>query len=172
MFASVFGFLFLLCGSLLLLLPFMLIELSRYRDWLMGGLFLFSGFFLIEENDLFRGSINLLVISITILLGKMMMEIFQSRWFQLSIEEKKRIGTFARWLESLQQLGQIFAVLGSGFFELLKNFRNQPKTSLKEKKWVHPDLKEESKKKNVDSPNLVPVKKNKKNNTTEKEESS
>ncbi len=70
----VFGSLFLLSGSLLLLLPLMLIELSRPRDWLMGGLFLFLGLFLVEENDVLRGSINLLVISMGILLGKMMLE--------------------------------------------------------------------------------------------------
>jgi DNA polymerase V len=31
----------------------MLVELSRPRDWLMGGLFLFLGLFLLVENDLF-----------------------------------------------------------------------------------------------------------------------
>ena len=172
MFASFFGFLFILGGFLFLLLPLMLIELSRPRDWLIGGLFLFLGFYLIEENDLLRGSINLLFLSMTILFGKMILEIFQSRWYQLSIEEKKRIGSFERWIESFKQLGQIFIQLGKAFFEGFKIFTNKSKKPGKEKKWVHPDLKEEIKNKNVDSLDGKELSKIKNDKSTENEESS
>ena len=172
MFISVFGSLFLLSGSLLLALPLMLIELSRPRDWLMGGLFLFSGLFLIEENDVLRGSINLLVISMAILLGKMMLEIFQSRWYQLSIEEKKRIGTFERFNESFQQLGQIFLQVGKGVFDFFKIFVNQSNKKSKQKKWVHPDLKAENKNQKVDSTDDKEISKSNKDQSTENEESS
>ena len=111
MVVSISGYLFLLVGLLILALPLMLVELSRPRDWLMGGLFLFLGLFLLVENELLRGSINLLVISMAILYGKMILEIVQTRWYQLSSEEKKRIGSFQRWLESFKQLGQSFALL-------------------------------------------------------------
>ena len=115
MVVSIFGYLFLFVGLLILALPLMLVELSRPRDWLMGGLFLFLGLFLLVENDLLRGSINLLVISMAILYGKMILEIIQTRWYQLSSEEKKRIGSFQRWFESFKQLGQSFASLIKAF---------------------------------------------------------
>ena len=150
MVVSISGYLFLFVGFLILALPLMLVELSRPRDWLMGGLFLFLGLFLLVENDLLRGSINLLVISMAILYGKMSLEIIQTRWFQLSSEEKKRIGSFKRWFESFKQLGQSFAFLGKGFLNFFKGFTTKSEKPLREKKWVHPELEEEVKKKDVD----------------------
>ena len=147
---SISGYLFLFVGLLILALPLMLVELSRPRDWLMGGLFLFLGLFLLVENDLLRGSINLLVISMTILYGKMILEIIQTRWYQLSSEEKKRIGSFQRWFESFKQLGQSFALLGNGFLNFFTSFTTKSEKPLKEKKWVHPELKKEVKKQIVD----------------------
>ena len=150
MVVSISGYLFLCVGLLILTLPLILVELSRPRDWLIGGLFLFMGLFLRVENDLLRGSINLLVISMTILYGKLIFEIIQTRWYQLSSEEKKGIGSFQRWFESFKQLGQSFALLGKGFLNFFKGFTTKSEQLLKEKKWVHPELKEEVKKKVVD----------------------
>ena len=147
MVVSISGYLFLFVGLLILALPLMLVELSRPRDWMMGGLFLFLGLFLLVENDLFRGSINLLVISMAILYGKMILEIVQTRWNQLSSEEQKRIRSFQRWLESIKQLAQSFALLGNGFLNLFMGFITKSEKPLTEKKWVHPELKEEVKKK-------------------------
>ena len=143
MVVSISGYLFLLVGLLILALPLMLVELSRPRDWLMGGLFLFLGLFLLVENDLLRDSINLLVISMAILYGKMISEIIQTRWYQLSSEERKHIGSFQRWFESFKQLGQIFSLLGNGFLSFFKSIMTKSEKPLKDKKWVHPDLKEE-----------------------------
>ena len=150
MFISIFGYIFIFVGFLILALPLIIVELSRPKDWLMGGLFLFLGLFLQVENEILRGSINLLVISMTILYGKLIFEIIQTRWYQLSSEEKKRIGSFQRWFESFKQLGQSFVLLGTGFLNLLACFRTKSEKPLKEKKWVHPKLKEEVKKKVVD----------------------
>ena len=147
---SIFGYLFLFVGFFILALPLILVELSRPRDWLLGGLFLFLGLFLLVENEFLRGSINLLVIAMSILYGKMILEIIQTRWYQLSSEEKKRIGSFQRWFESFKQLGQSFASLGIGFLNFFTRFTTKSEKPLKEKKWVHPELKEEVKKKVVD----------------------
>jgi hypothetical protein len=146
----IFGYLFLFVGLLILALPLMLVELSRPRDWLMGGLFLFLGLFLLVENDLLRDSINLLLFSMGILYGKMILEIIQTRWNQLSSEEKKRIGSFQRWFESFKQLGQSFVLIANGFLNLFASFRTKSEKPLKEKKWVHPELKEEVNNKVVD----------------------
>ena len=150
MFISIFGYLFLLVGLLILFLPLMLVELSRPRDWLMGGIFLFLGLFLLVENDLLRGSINLLVISMAILYWKLLSEIIQIRFYQLSDEEKKGIGSFDRWFESLKQIGQIIISLGNSSLNFFKSFRTQSAKPLIEKKWVHPELKEEINRKVLD----------------------
>ena len=147
---SIFGYLFLFVGLLILALPLILVELSRPRDWLNGGLFLFLGLFLLVENDLLRGSINLFVVSMAILYGKLMSEIIQIRWYQLSLDEKKRIRSFERWFVSVKQLGQIIVLLGNSFLNFFKSFITQSQKPVKEKKWVHPVLKEEIQMKVVD----------------------
>ena len=152
---SFFGYLLIFVGLLILALPLILVELSRQRDWLIGGLFLFLGLFLLVENDFLRGSINLFVISMTILYGLMMSEIILKRWYQLSFEEKNRIGSFERWFESFKQLGQIFAVIGTGFVNFFKSFTAKSQKPLKEKKWVRPELKEEIKKRVVEQSDLT-----------------
>jgi hypothetical protein len=172
MVVSVSGYLFLFIGFLILALPLMLVELSRPRDWLMGGLFLFLGLFLLVENDLLRGSINLLVISMSILYGKMMFEIIQTRWNQLGSEEKKRIGSLKRWFESFKQLGQSFVLLGKGCLNFFKGFMTKSEKPLKEKKWVHPELQEEVKKKVVDRSGSIDSNKIRKQEFPENEETS
>ena len=169
MLISIFGCLFFSFGCLILLLPLIIVELSRPRDWLSGGLFLFLGVFLLLENDLLRGSINLFVVSTSILFWKMLLEITQNRWFQLSLEEKKRIGSFERWFESFKQLGQVFALLGNSFLTFFNRSKPKSEKTAKEKKWVHPELKEEIEKKLITSSNSKKVR-NKE--LTEKEETS
>ena len=172
MLISIFGYLCLFVGLLILALPLILVELSRPRDWLIGGLFLFVGLFLLVENDLLRGSINLLVFNMAILFGIMISEIIQNRWYRLSFEEKKRIGSFDRWLESFKQLGQIFSLLGNSFLIFFTSFRSQSEKPLTEKKWVRPELKEEIKKKVVDQSYLVNSNKIRNVELTENEETS
>ena len=155
MIVSILGYLFLSLGLLILALPLMLVELSRPRDWSMGGLFLFLGLFLLVENDILRGSISLFVASMAILYGKMLSEIIQIRFYQLSFEEKKRISSFERWFQSFKQLGQIFVLLGHRSLNFFKSFKSQSEKSSKEKKWVHPELQEEIKKEVIDQADLI-----------------
>tara|TARA_Y100001968_G_scaffold291392_1_gene295760 strand:- start:268 stop:786 length:519 start_codon:yes stop_codon:yes gene_type:complete len=172
MLISIFGYFFLFVGLIVLVFPLMLVELSRPRDWLYGGLFLFLGLFLLVENVLLRGSINLLVLCMAILLGKMFLEIIQNRWYQLSSEEKKRIASFERWLESFNELGQIFTLIANACLNFFKNFKTQFKKPLTDKKWVHPELTEEIKKKIVDHSDSTNSNKLRNQKLTENEETS
>ena len=172
MVVSISGYLFLFVGLLILALPLILVELSRPRDWLMGGLFLFLGLFLLVENELLRGSINLLVISMAILYGKMILEILQTRWYQLSSEEKKRIGSFQRWFESFKQIAQSFALMGRVFLNFFTSFTSKSEKPLKEKKWLHPELKEEVMKQIVDRAGSTDSKKIRNQELPENEETS
>ncbi len=147
---SIFGYFFLVIGLFILALPLILVELSRPRDWLIGGLFLFLGLFLLVENDVLRGSINLLVFCMAILYGIMILEIFQIRWSQLSFEEKKRIRSLDRWFKSFKELVQIFNLLGNSFLNFFKSLSSKSDKPLIEKKWVRPELKKEIKNNEVD----------------------
>ena len=169
---SISGYLFLVVGLLILALPLILVELSRPRDWLIGGLFLFLGVFLLVENDFLRGSINLLVMSMSILIGLMMFEIIQNRWYQLSVAEKKRIGSFDRWFESIRQFWQILIQIGKGLLMNFKNFSFNSEKPSKEKKWVRSEFKEEIKNKAVEQLESTNSKKIRNQELTENEETS
>tara|TARA_B100001029_G_scaffold167158_1_gene160133 strand:- start:318 stop:836 length:519 start_codon:yes stop_codon:yes gene_type:complete len=172
MIISIFGYIFLFVGLLILALPLILVELSRPRDWLIGGLFLFLGLFLLVENDILRGLINLLVISMAILYGIMISEIIKTRWYQLSFEEKKRIGSFERWIESFKELFQIFTLLVNRFLNIFLSFSTQSDKPLIEKKWIRPELKKGIKKKVVDQSDSIESNKIKNQELTENEETS
>ena len=102
----------------------------------------------------------------------MILEIFETRWYQLSVEEKKRIGSFQRWFESFKQLGQSFVLLVNGFLNLFKGFKTKSEKPLKEKKWVHPELQEEVKKKVVDRSESIGSNKPRNQEFSENEETS
>tara|TARA_Y100001968_G_C19297644_1_gene687429 strand:+ start:745 stop:1050 length:306 start_codon:yes stop_codon:yes gene_type:complete len=101
-----------------------------------------------------------------------MIEIIQTRWYQLGSEEKKRIGSYERWFESFKQLGQIFALLVNSLVNLFKSFSDQSEKPVEEKKWVHPELKEEIKKKVVDPSESTDSNKMRNQELTENEETS
>ena len=172
MLTSIFEYSFFVVGILILALPLLLVELSRPRDWLIGGLFLFLGLFLLVESDLLKGSINLLLISMTLLYGIMMSEIIKTRWHHLSLKEKKRIGSFERWFESFKQLSQIFVLLGNGFLKIFQGFMTQAEKPVVEKKWVRPELKKEMKTKVVDPSDSTDSNKIRNQELTENEENS
>tara|TARA_Y100001968_G_scaffold7974_1_gene6742 strand:- start:808 stop:1326 length:519 start_codon:yes stop_codon:yes gene_type:complete len=172
MVVSIFGYFFLFLGFLILVLPLMLVELSRPRDWLIGGLFLFLGLFLLVERDLLKDSIHLLLVCTTILYVKMILEIIQTRWYQLSSEEKKRIGSFRRWFESFKQLAQSFVLLVKSFLNFIKIFKIKPEKPLKEKKWVHPEFKKEVTKNVVGLSSSIDSNKIRNQELTENEETS
>ena len=104
--------------------------------------------------------------------GKMILEIIQTRWNQLSSEEQKRIGSFQRWFESFKQLGQIFLLLGNGFLNFFKSFMIQSEKPLNEKKWVRPVVKKEIETKVVDQSDSKDSNKIINQELTEKEETS
>ena len=108
----------------------------------------------------------------TILYGLLMFEIITNRWYQLGFEEKKRIGSFERWFESFKQLGQIFAFLGNTVLKFFKSFSSQSEKSIKEKKWVRPELQEEVKKKVVDRSESIGSNKPRNQEFSENEETS
>ncbi len=172
MLVSASGYLFFFLGILMLILPLMLVELSRQRDWLIGGLFLFLGLFLFVENVYLGDSINLFVICMVILYGIMLLEIIQNRWYKLSLEEKKRIGSLERWVKSFKQLSQIFLLFGNGFLNFFKSFSTQSDKPLTEKKWVRPEFKDKTKKKEIDKSNPSNSNKIRNQELTENEETS
>ncbi len=141
----ILGDLTLLLGFAMLLLPILVTELSRPGDAVWGAVGLFLGASLVTNNDRLTGGLTLLVIAGTLLIGRLGYEVAQSRWRQLSDEEKKRLGSLERWYTSLKQTSASISQLGGFFEELIKFvFRMQNSTKSQKKKWIRPENNQEN----------------------------
>ena len=146
MLANLTGDLCLLVGMAVLLLPLLATELSRPRDGLWGAVVLLLGLVLVTSSDLLRGSPMLAVVCGTLLIGRLGSEVAQSRWHQLSSEEKQRLSSRERWITSVQQLLAAMVSLGNSAGAALTALKPSPPTSAKPegtsrtgKRWVRPE---------------------------------
>jgi hypothetical protein len=144
MLATLGGFLALLLGLLVLLLPLLASELSRARDSVWGAVVLLLGLVLVTSAERLTGAPMLAVLCGGLLIGRLGVEVGQARWRQLSEEERERLWSLERWQTSLNQLGAALARLvelaGGGITGLgswLAERRTpRPATT---KRWVRPE---------------------------------
>jgi|ETN02SMinimDraft_4_1059925.scaffolds.fasta_scaffold162573_1 isoleucyl-tRNA synthetase len=134
----------LLFGFLVLLLPLLLTELSRPRDPLWGSLVLLLGLGLVTSHDRFNGTLLLVLVSGSFVTSKLVTEVAQSRWQQLSTDEKNRLTSLERWNTGIRQLLEIFSRLGMILSGRIKTLRPSAPAKTTKKKWVRPENNEET----------------------------
>ncbi len=144
MLATFGGFLALLLGLLLLLLPLLATELSRARDSVWGAVVLLLGLVLVTSAERLTGAPMLAVLCGGLLIGRLGVEVGQARWRLLSEEEQRRLWSWERWRTSLGQLGASLAQLlqqaagvVNGLAEWLAERRSAPPSGTK--RWVRPE---------------------------------
>ncbi|KGG16694.1 MULTISPECIES: hypothetical protein [unclassified Prochlorococcus] len=140
MFSVIIGNLSILLGLLILVLPVLITELSRPRDSIWGALTMVLGLILITSKERFNGSPMLAVLFGALIIARLLIEISQFRWQQLTVEEKNNLRTFLRWKNSLNQTLSAFSKLGSIFIDIVMLFKPKPKPSQIGKKWVRPEI--------------------------------
>lgn len=144
MLATLGGFLALLVGLLVLLLPLLASELSRARDSFWGAVVLLLGLVLVTSSERLTGAPMLAVLCGGLLIGRLGVEVGQGRWRQLTDEERQRLWSLERWQTSLNQLGAALArllQLASGVITglgawLAERRVARPATT---KRWVRPE---------------------------------
>ena len=139
MFLILLGDLSLLFGIALLLLPLLVTELSRPRDSLWGAVVIVLGIALMASHERIYGPQMIALTVGSLLIGRLGVEVGQSRWNQLSDDEKNRLGSMDRWITSFSQLGVAMGRLLEISAALLTLFRPKPKPSAIGKKWVRPE---------------------------------
>jgi hypothetical protein len=113
MLATLGGTLALLAGLGVLLLPLLVPELSRPRDAFWGAVVLLLGLVLVTSAERLSGAPMLAVLCGGLLIGRLSTEVSQSRWRQLSEEERRSFWSAARWQTSLNQFGTtVIALVG------------------------------------------------------------
>ncbi|MFZ0409415.1 MAG: Ycf66 family protein [Cyanobium sp.] len=144
MLATVGGSLALLLGLALLLLPLLATELSRPRDSAWGAVVLLLGLVLVTSADRLTGAPMLAVLCGGLLIGRLSSEVGQTRWRQLSDDERQRLASSERWSRSAQQLAtscsnllsQTLGLVG-GLAARVSSRTQRPGNA---KRWVRPEL--------------------------------
>ena len=120
--------------------PLIYLELGRPKDLIRSCLNLLIGFILIIKNKTVDESFLLIFLLFTLIIVLYLLELFASRWNQLTEKEKNQLTTF--W-EFKNNLSKILDAINLGLKNVAKplnlfNFgRNNQNTS--PKKWVRND---------------------------------
>ena len=134
------GSLFILLGTIFLLVPLIYLELGRPKDLIKAFLNLLIGFLLIIKNKTIDESFFLIFLLFTVLVVLYLVEIFSSRWNQLTDKEKNKLTTFLELKNNLSKILEAFNLGVKNFSKPLNlfNFGSNNK-NLTQKKWVRND---------------------------------
>ena len=134
------GSFYIIIGTIFLFVPIIYLELGRPKDLIKAFLNLLIGFILIIKNKTINESFFLIFLLLTILVILYLVELFLSRWYQLTDNEKNKLTTF---LEFKNNLSKIFEAINLGVRNFAKpfNFFNfgSNNQNISPKKWVRND---------------------------------
>ncbi len=134
------GTFYIVIGTIFLSVPIIYLELGRPKDLIKAFLNLLIGFILIVKNKTIDESFSIIFLLLTLLVVLYVVELFLSRWNQLTDKEKSKLTTF---LELKNNFSKIFEAINLGLSNLKKplnffNFVSKNKITTK-KKWVRND---------------------------------
>ena len=134
------GSFYVVIGTIFLSVPIIYLELGRPKDLIKAFLNLLIGLILIIKNKTLDESFFLIFLFLTVLVIFYLVELFFSRWYQLTDNEKKKLTTF---LELKNNFSKILEAINLGFGNFIKpsNFFNfgSNKKNTTQKKWVRND---------------------------------
>ena len=134
------GTFYILVGTIFLTVPIIYLELGKPKDLIKAFLNLLIGLILIIKNKTIDESFFVILLFLTLLVVFYLVELFLSRWCQLTDNEKKKLITFLEFknnfLKILESISLVFSDFTnpSNFFNFGSNNKNT--TS---KKWVRND---------------------------------
>ena len=134
------GTFYILVGTIYLTVPLIYLELGKPKDLIRAFLNLLIGLILIIKHKTLNESFFLIFLLLTVLGVFYLVELFLSRWYQLTDNEKKKITTFLEFknnfLKILESINLVFDdfTKPSNFFNFGSNNKNTT-----QKKWVRND---------------------------------
>ena len=131
------GTFYILVGTIFLTVPIIYLDLGKPRDLIKAFLNLLIGLILIIKNKTFDESFFVIFLLITVLVIFYLVELFLTRWSQLTDNEKKKLTSF---LEFKKNFLKILESINLGFGDFTKpsnffNFASNNKNTTS-KKWV------------------------------------
>ena len=133
-------FFYILIGTIFLSVPIIYLELGRPKDLIKAFLNLLIGFILIIKNKIIDDSLFGIFLILTVLVFLYLIELFLSRWNQLTDIEKKKISTFLEFKNNFSKILEAINLVVSNFTKPLNFFNySSDKQNTTQKKWVRND---------------------------------
>ena len=134
------GSFYIAIGTIFLIVPIIYIEIGRPKDLIKAFLNLLIGFILIIKNKTIEESLFGILILFTVLVVLYLIELFLSRWHQLTDIEKKKIITFLELKKNSLKILEAINLGVSNFTKPLKIFSfGGNNKNISQKKWVRND---------------------------------
>ena len=134
------GTFYFLVGTIFLIVPIIYLELGKPKDLIRAFLNFLIGLILIIKNKTLDETIFVIFLFLTVLVIFYLVELFLSRWYQLTDIEKNKLTTF---LEFKKNFSKILESINLVFGDLTKplNFFNfgSNNENTTQKKWVRND---------------------------------
>ncbi len=134
------GIFYILIGTIFLSVPIIYLELGKPKDLIKAFLNLLIGFILIIKNKILDETFFVIFLCLTILVMFYLVELFLSRWYQLTDNEKKKLTTFLEFKNNFLKILEAIN-LGIGNFTNPSDFFNfgSNNKNTTQKKWVRND---------------------------------
>ena len=131
------GSFYFIIGIVFLLVPIIYLELGRPKDLIKAFLNLLIGFILIIKNKTIYESFFVVFPLFTTLVVLYLLELFLSRWYQLTDNEKIKLTTFLELRKNISKISEAIK-LGVRNFAKPSNFFNfgSNNQNTSPKKWV------------------------------------
>ena len=91
------GTFYILVGTIFLTVPIIYLELGKPKDLIKAFLNLLIGLILIIKNKAIDESFFIIFLLLTVLVAFYLVEVFLSRWYQLTDKEKKKANPKFFW---------------------------------------------------------------------------
>ena len=134
------GTFYILVGTVYLTVPLIYLELGKPKDLIRAFLNLLIGLILIIKNKTLDESFFVIFLFFTVLVIFYLVELFLSRWYQLTDNEKKKLTTFLGFKNNFSKILESINLVFGDFTKPLNFFNfgsNNKNTS--QKKWVRHD---------------------------------
>ena len=134
------GTFYILVGAIFLTVPIIYLELGKPKDLIKAFLNLLIGLILIIKHKTLDESFFVIFFFLTVLVVLYLVELFLSRWYQLTDNEKKKLITFLEFKNNFLKILESINLVLSDFTKTSNflNFGSNNKNAT-QKKWVRND---------------------------------
>ena len=130
-----FGTFYIVIGIIFLSVPIFYLELGKPRDLIKAFFNLLIGLILILKNKTIDESFFVIFLFLTVLVIFYLGELFLSRWYQLTDNEKKKLTTYLEFKNNFSKILEAFNLVFVNFTKPSKffNFGSNSKNTIQKK---------------------------------------